>query len=330
MVLIVSMGTQTNKAKERTIFTQVVEEMGGVVEEYIPERECSYITIGGKRQLLELNIPVNRKAFSTAVSTKHKEVTQKLLVDHGMSTPATCAFYRSSYNAKEAREQLETLTYPVIIKKSSGSNSRGIFFNVQDADDAQEIVAAQIQKHKCMIAQEVVHGKEYRVLVLDDQVIGVLEMIHPNVVGDGESTVKELIKEKQQHTKEKTKFNRALKQFLKTQGVSLRTVLDKGQVVKFKGHSCLAEGGETRDVTDLVHEDVKKICVKAAKVVGKYLVGIDLICEDIAAAPTDKNFNILEINGKPDLYIHYDPTYGESRDVVRKVLTFIFNLEEYK
>jgi len=51
------------------------------------------------------------------------------------------------------------------------------------------------------VAQEMVFGKEYRVLVFGEKVIGALEMIHPHIIGDGVSTVSKMIKEKQSDTK---------------------------------------------------------------------------------------------------------------------------------
>ncbi len=103
----------------------------------------------------------------------------------------------------------------------------------------------------------------------------------------------------------------------------LSTVIPKNKIIYIKRNSCLAEGGETRDVTDLVHDDVKKICVSASKTVGKYLIGVDAICKDISKKQTKISFNILEINGKPDIFIHYNPTYGKSRSVFKDILKFL-------
>jgi len=87
-----------------------------------------------------------------------------------------------------------------------------------------------------------------------------------------------LTRTKQKITDKKTRFDLALLKTLKSQNVSFDTVLTKRKVIYFKRNSCLAEGGETRNVIDLVHKDVTDICVKASKVVGRYLVGIDIIC----------------------------------------------------
>ncbi len=174
-----------------------------------------------------------------------------------------------------------------------------------------------------MIAQKMVFGKEYRVLVLGDRVIGALEMIHPQIIGDGVSKIKDIIKEKQNTTEQRTKFNKSFKQTLSNQGVSLNSILPKNKVIQIKNNSCLAEGGETKDVTSDINPAVERLCVEASKTVGKYLVGIDVICDDISKKPVKGSFNILEMNGKPDLYIHYDPTHGKTRNVLKDIISFL-------
>jgi cyanophycin synthetase len=174
-----------------------------------------------------------------------------------------------------------------------------------------------------MIAQEMVFGKEYRILILDEKVIGGLEMIPPYALGDGVSTIRKIIQEKQDTTERRTDFDEKLEQILKQQNVTLESIMPKNEIAYIKKSSCLAEGGETSDVTDIVHGDIEKICVAASKVVGKALVGIDVMCDDISKDPKKQSFHIIEINGKPDLYIHYNPTHGQTREVVEDIVRFM-------
>lgn len=300
--------------------------MGGRIEEFVPEREFFYIIISGKRILLERDISITREPFVSGRLTQCKEVTYKLLRANGLPSPAMGCFYRKSYDRKQAITKLNRLKYPITLKKALGSNSRGIFLGIKNVKEAIKILEEKLPRLRSMVAQKMVFGKEYRVLVLGQKVIGALEMIHPYVVGDGVSSIKKMIKVKQQTTKKKTKFDKRLKQILKSQNVSLRTVLPKNKIIYIKRNSCLAEGGETKDVTSLVHKDVKNICVAASKAVGKYLLGIDIICTDISKKPTKRSFNILEVNGKPDLYIHYDPTHGEIRNVLKDIIKFLVKI----
>jgi cyanophycin synthetase len=250
-------------------------------------------------------------------------VTSKLLTEASLPTPGFVSFYRKSFNKEEALKQLSKLNYPIIVKHAMGSNSSGLFVNILTPKQAVKILRKELKNFRSMIAQEMVYGKEYRVLVLGNKVIAAMEMIHPYVLGDGVSKLRTLIKTKQDDADRRTKFDKQFKQFVKKQGFSLRDVVPKGKTVFIKQSCSLAEGGETKDVTDTVHKDVVDICVKASKIVGKNLVGIDIICKDISKKQTKKSLNILEVNGKPDFYIHYKPNHGRPRNVLKDILKFM-------
>ena len=300
--------------------------MGGTIDEFLPERGCFYINVLGQRILLERKISITRKSYVSGLLTKCKDLTHKLLIAQGLPSPNTECFYNKTYVQTKAKTKLNKLTYPIILKDASGSNSIGIFPFIKNKTEAAKILKRELPRYRSMIAQEMVFGKEYRVLVLGEKVIGALEMIPPYVIGDGISTVGKLIREKQKETPAKTSFDNKLKEILRDQATSQTSVLKKGKMIYFKKSSCLAEGGETKDMTKLVHDDVRKVCVAASKVVGKHLVGIDIMCKDISKKPTKKSFHILEINGKPDLYIHYTPTHGKTRDVVKEIVKFMVKL----
>jgi cyanophycin synthetase len=312
--------------KNMNIIKETVLSMGGTIEEFLPERNCFYVSVLGKRILLERKISITRNSFVGGELTRCKDITHKLLLAVGLPSPRTEAFYKKSFQPSKAKQRLATLKYPVIIKDSSGSNSVGIFPYILNKTEAFRVLKKQLPQYRNLVVQEMVFGKEYRLLVLGDKIIGALEMIPPYVLGDGVSTLRALINNKQKSTQRKTKVDTKFLQIIKDQQAALEKVVLKNKIVYLKKNACLAEGGEMKDVTDNVNEDVRKICVAASKVVGKYLVGIDVICKDISSKPTKKDFHILEINGKPDLYIHYSPQIGKSRNVVKDILKFMSKL----
>lgn len=297
--------------------------MGGTIEEFLPERGCFYINVLGKRILLERKISITRQSFVSGQMTRCKDITHKLLCAEGLPSPVSECFYKKSFSKQAAEKQLGALRYPIILKDAQGSNSRGIFPLIGNLRDALDLLEEELPHYRSMIAQEMVFGKEYRVLVLDEKVIGGLEMIPPYAQGDGVSTIRKIIEEKQHTTERRTDFDEKLEQVLKEQNFTLESVMAKNEIAYIKKSSCLAEGGETRDVTDLVNPEIEKICVAASKVVGKYLVGVDVMCDDISKDPAGQSFNIIEINGKPDLYIHYSPTHGQTRNVVEEIVRFM-------
>ena len=309
--------------KNPLIIKNAILGMGGTIEEFVPERGCFYIKFQGKSILLERKISITRQSFVSGQLTKCKDITHKLLRVNGLPSPETECFYKKSYKKEEAKKQLKKLKFPIILKDAKGSNSRGIFPFIGNLADALNVLEAELTHYRSMIDQEMVFGKEYRVLVLDEKAIGVLEMIPPYALGDGISTIRKIIQEKQDTTERRTEFDEKLEQILKEQNVTLESIMPKSEIAYIKKSSCLAEGGEMRDMTKEIHPEIEKICVAASKVVGKFLVGVDVMCADISKDPKNQSFHIIEINGKPDLYIHYKPTHGKTRNVVEDIVKFM-------
>jgi cyanophycin synthetase len=313
--------------KNPPIIKRVVREMGGSIEEVVPERGCFNINLRGKKIFVSRKFKISRNVIVGDETTKYKDVTYAILVKEGLPTPKTVCFYEKR-KKNSLLKKLSTLKFPVIVKDSEGSNSKGIFPNLTTIATAKKTILKQLKKFPRLIAQEMVSGNEFRVLVLRDRIIGALRLIPPRIIGDGQKTVLGLIKEKQKNTRKKTPLDSTLKKILREQGTSLTSIPQKDEVIYIKKTSSLDEGGETEDVTHKVHAGIKKICIKAAEKVAKELAGIDVICDNIAKDPKKQLFNIIEINGKPDIYIHYNPTYGKTRNVVKDIINFILRLEK--
>lgn len=313
--------------KNQSIIKEVVEEMGGIIEKIIPERKYFCININNEKIFVSRKFEIASDLISGKMLTAYKDLTYVVLKKNNISTPNSVCFYRKTITSDDAEKKLNSLSYPIVIKDSNGSNSKGVFINIKSIGEAKEIILREINNFKFLIAQEMIFGKEYRVLILGNKAIGVLEMIPPRISGDGKSTIRELIKKKQLKNLEKTNLDLILNNILKDQKVSLNTILKKGKRIFIKGISCLAEGGETMDATGLIHPEIKKICVRAAEATGRNLAGVDLICDDITIHPSKQTVNILEVNGKPDIYIHYNPTHGKTQNVVKKIIHYILKIK---
>lgn len=316
--------------KNPPIIKKIVEEMGGTIQKVIPERGFFYIKLRGEKIFVSRKFKISSNLISGGEITRFKDLTSILLKEDGLPTPKTVCFYRKNLSKEHIEKKLETLHFPIVIKDAKGSNSKGVFINIKSLAEAKKIIKEQLEIFPSIVAQSMIFGREFRVLVLKNKILGALELIPPRVFGDGKSTIAALIAEKQKKVASKTALDSSLIEILKEQKFKLESIPEKGKEVYIKKNSCLAEGGETRDVTDIVSEDIKKICIKATRTVGKYLSGIDIMCDDISKNITGQNFNILEINGKPDLYIHYNPTHGQTRNVIQEIINFILELRKHE
>lgn len=311
--------------KNPPLIKKIVSEMGGTIKEFIPERGCFYADIEGQHIFISRKFSISNHLIIGRDATKYKDLTYKILREASLPTPETVCFYKKTITEELLNKGLASLTYPVVVKDAQGSNSKGVFANIKTEKEARQLILDEIKNFPNILAQQMVFGKEFRVLILDNKALAVLELIPPRILGDGVKTIRLLIEEKQKNTAKKTPIDSLFISFLEEQGFSLDDIPSQGVEVLLKKSSSLAEGGETRDVTDLISPEIEKICAKASRCVGKILAGIDVICEDISKSPSEQSVNILEINGKPDVYIHYNPTYGETQNVIKKILEYILS-----
>ena len=310
------------------LIEQVIQEMGGIIEKIVPERNCFLIKIAGEKILFSRKFQIASDFISGKMLTEHKDLTYVALKSNQLPTPKSACFYKKTLSEEKISTGLAPLHYPIVIKDADGSNSRGVFVNIKNFSEARKIILEKIEQYSNLIAQEMVFGKEFRVLILENKAIGVLEMIPPRIKGNAKNTIRELIELKQQMMPKKTPCDEALDGILKKQGFTPDSIPQKNQFVFVKNNACLAEGGETKDATKQIHPALEQLCARAAKAVGKNLAGIDLICDDISKNPKEQFVSILEINGKPDLYIHYNPTHGKTQNVIKEIINFILELKK--
>src|SRR5699024_11888469 len=92
----------------------------------------------------------------------------------------------------------ELLGYLIVLKPPDGSFGRGVVSNIASAGelaDALVYVRGELG-YKDVIIEQYIGGEDYRLYVVGDQVIAAMHRIPPNVTGDGNSTIKQLIKQK--------------------------------------------------------------------------------------------------------------------------------------
>ncbi len=90
------------------------------------------------------------------------------------------------------------------------------------------------------------------------------------------------------------------------------------EVVLLTGPANVAVGGVNVDVTDLVHPDVLRLAVDAARAApGMRIAGVDLMVTDL---DTVDGAVILELNHTPGLRMHHYPTYGRPKDIAGAIV----------
>ncbi len=227
-------------------------------------------------------------------------------------------------NIDAAYRYAQGLGFPVVVKPNSGSQGSGVAL-VHSKREFYRAVRAVFKNDRIVLVQQPVYGRDYRLVVLDEKIISAYERIPLNVVGDGKSTVAQLLKRKQRgfvaegrDTQIKTADPRMVVKLVH-QGLSFRSVLAKGQKVYLLDNANLSTGGDSVDVTARVHQKFRKLAVKLTRDMGLRLCGVDLMIEgEISQKPGV--YWILEINSAPGLD-HY-AKIGKAQEKIVEGLYF--------
>jgi cyanophycin synthetase len=236
---------------------------------------------------------------------------------------------------QEAAQALDRLGAPVVIKPLGGNHGRCVTVGVSTPGEAAAAFAKASVAGSAVIVERYVGGRDYRVLVIDGQVIAAAQLSPASVTGDGTATISQLVaqvnvdpRRGDGHARELTRISLddEVLRHLDAAGLDGCSVPVAGQVVALRQNANLSTGGTSRDVTDLVHDDVAAMCRRAAAVAGLDICGVDVRLADIAAplhAPPQSGA-VIELNACPGLRMHLAPTEGKPRDVAAAMLDRLY------
>lgn len=238
-----------------------------------------------------------------------------------------CCAIGSSRGIHSGYAYARKIGFPVFVKPNSGSQGKGVC-KVYTKAEFYHAMKDVFSRDRVALVQQPLTGNDYRIVVLDNQVISAYQRIPLNIVGDGKSTVHQLLVYKQvefAHAGRDTKiaFNDSrIITNLRHQKLSMRSIIPKGTTVFLLDNANLSSGGDSIDVTKSIHADFKKIAIKLAYDMGLRLCGVDLMVQG-SISNTPKTYWVLEINAAPGLD-HYVTTGKKQEKIVydlyRKVL----------
>lgn len=211
---------------------------------------------------------------------------------------------------------------PVIVKPNSGTGGNGVEL-VHTKAAFYRAMRAIFRKDKVALVQQLVRGNDYRIVVLDDNVISAYERIPLSVVGTGVDTIAQLLDLKLaeynqagRDTNIKRDDPRIVAKLRRT-GLTPNSLPTAGERVFLLDNANLSSGGDSRDVTAAMHAGFRELAVKVTADMGLRLCGVDVMIDgEIDQAPGI--YWILEVNSAPGLD-HYVMTGEAQERIVEKL-----------
>jgi len=238
-----------------------------------------------------------------------------------------------------ALDAAEDIGYPVAIKPVVGHKGIGVTADVRNSEELRAafnraVKAVPEEQPIRIIVEKSISGADFRLLCVNGRFVAATERRPASVVGDGYSTISELIDRENRSdarrdtptsAMSKIQLDEAMDMYLEEQGLSLDSVVKEGRRVYLRKVANLSSGGVSIDATPTVHPDNTILAQDIAQHFRLTCLGIDVISEDLAKSWKDSSFSILEINAAPGIFMHLNPAVGESVDVPEKILETFFD-----
>lgn len=247
-----------------------------------------------------------------------KHVAYEFAERHGVRIPHTLAV--NGTPSKEIDSFLAA-NVPVIVKPLDGRQSRGLTLNIRTREELDAAIEAAREYSHDVLIQEYVVGDEIRMMVLDGKVVSAVLRQAPQVIGDGTSTLEQLIiKENEQRTKltfEYLAYPKLEAPLIDESLVHSQTVPAKDEVVKLGQASMIKKGASFYGITNELHQDYKDVAVQLANALNPEFLIVDILVADYAAPLTNDTYAFLEFNASPALQAYYCVRGGDVFDAVK-------------
>lgn len=310
---------------------------GSIVEE-AESRGIPWIRLN-KYSLCQLGYGANQKRIQATVTSEtssigveiacDKEDTKYLLEQAEVQVPRGDIISRES----SLEEACRYVGFPLVVKPVGGNHGRGITVNIKNLEDALVAFhAAKIVSPKVII-EKYITGEDYRLLVINNVLVAAAKRTPANVVGDGKSSIKELVDEVNKDPRRgyghenvltKITINDLTRTIIAAKGYTEDSVPSKDEIVILKDTANLSTGGTAEDVTDILHPTNVSMAERISKIIDLDICGIDIMTTDISQPLNDTGGAVLEVNAGPGFRMHLAPTVGLPRNVAAPVVDKLF------
>ena len=318
--------------------------LGPSTETIIKEAEARKIPwmMLSARAMVQLGYGINQQRIQATLSNKSgilgvelacdKEGTKNILAEAGVPVPRGTVIYY----LEELQDAIGSVGgYPIVLKPLDGNHGRGITIDVNTWEEAKEAyeLASAASKTRSVIVERYYEGNDHRLLVINGKLVAVCKRIPAHVVGDGDSTIEDLIEKTNQdpnrgegHENVLTKISidRTSLAVLKRQGYEIDSVPREGETVYLRATANLSTGGIAIDRTDEIHPQNIWIAERVAKIIGLDIAGIDVVTPDIGKPLGEVDGVIVEVNAAPGFRMHASPSQGLPRNIAAPVLDMLF------
>lgn len=280
------------------------------------------IELNGK--LLKRGIQTTRESAIMTELWQQKQLAKQYLSGQAVNTSQAWIVN----NRQELKQLYPTLKGKAVIVKNAVGDSKAqtqLFRLPPTQAELTRAFEEQAKETTQVMIEQVVQGSVYRALVVNDEIISLVERIPANVVGDGRSTLKELINRKNARARaefETITLGEVERETLKAQGLKLESVIPRGIQVLLRYDATFNTGSQAYEVLDEVDSSYLTEIKRLAEALQLHDGALDIIIPNIYQPYTEQaQMTFLNAHAYPALALNeYVLLQTEKQPIAQKMI----------
>src|SRR3989344_4970682 len=273
------------------------------------------VWVTGKKMAYPMN-----SAFIHQISD-NKRLSYELASSLSIRTPKTMYVDRSM-----GMEELHAFLkqYPLVVVKPLDSyKSHGVTIGVNSMDIMPQALEHAYQESPVAIIQEQVGGEEYRFTILEGAVVSVLRRERPQVIGDGVSTVRQLVSRENSTRRDLILSDAIYPQWtvdLIGDVVMSEDIPGIGEVRILSGATLVSKGASLYELRGDVDASYVALAERFATTVGAGFVAIDMFIVDHQVEASKGHYWFNECIASPSLKMYVSARNEDNHWIVDKIV----------
>jgi cyanophycin synthetase len=310
---------------------------GSLVDEAM-SRDIPWIRLG-TNSLVQLGYGVNQVRFQATITQNtsniavdiacNKEDTKRLLDMAAIPV----AKGDICVDEEDLQKTIDRIGYPIVIKPLDGNHGKGASININKWEVAVEGLYHAKKYSRRVIVEKFITGYDFRILVINNQVVAAAQRVPAHVKGDGIHSIEKLIEIENRDPRRgyghenvltEISVDRDTLDLLEKMNYTLEAIPTKNEIVYLKSTANLSTGGTSIDVTDLMHPENVFVAERIARVIGLDVCGIDIMAPNLTQPLKESGGVVLEVNAAPGFRMHLAPAEGLPRNVAAPVIDMLY------
>lgn len=241
---------------------------------------------------------------------------------HGVEIPDTI-----QVNDGEAARAFLAKHTSVVVKPCDMGGGVGVTVDVTSPDQLSVAIKAATFSDQPPIIQEQFFGEEIRLTVLKGRVKSVILRRTPRIVGDGVSTMRELIcgenREREAMHFDLLSYPQLDENLIAVDLLHSTRILEKDEIFELSKTTMIKYGASFYGIAETVHHSYVEIAEELAQSLNPAMLVVDMMVSDFTAPARDENYTFLEFNTAPAPAIYSSLRGGDSPDIVDDIINMI-------